>query len=71
MSGVEIRQRAPSDGQKGGRRGQKGRPALYIGLAGALTMLTKENLCWLGYVANLGQGRYFVISQKKVVMYML
>ena len=27
MSGVEIRQRAASDGQRGGKRGQEGRPA--------------------------------------------
>ena len=27
MSGVEIRQRAASEGQMGGRRGQEGRPA--------------------------------------------
>ena len=27
MSGVEIRQRAASEGQRGGRRGQEGRPA--------------------------------------------
>ena len=33
MSGVEIRQRAASDGQRGSKRG--GLP-LYIGLAGAL-----------------------------------
>ena len=27
MSGVEIRQRAASEGQRGGRRGQEGQPA--------------------------------------------
>ena len=27
MSGVEIRQTAASEGQKGGRRGQEGQPA--------------------------------------------
>ena len=27
MSGVEIRQKAASEGQGGGRRGQEGRPA--------------------------------------------
>ena len=27
MSGFEIRQMAPSEGQRGGRRGQEGRPA--------------------------------------------
>ena len=27
MSGVEIRQRAASEGQRGGRRGQEGWPA--------------------------------------------
>ena len=35
MSGVEIRQRAASEGQRGGRRGD---PPLYIGLAGALIL---------------------------------
>ena len=42
MSGVEIRQRAASEGQREGRRGQEGRPPLYIGLAGALNIATKK-----------------------------
>ena len=36
MSGVEIRQRAASEGQRGSRRGQEGHPPSYIGLAGTL-----------------------------------
>ena len=36
MSGVEIRQRAASEGQRGSRRGQEGWPARLIGLAGTL-----------------------------------
>ena len=39
MSGVEIRQRAASEGQRGSRRGQEAPPPLYIGLAGALFVL--------------------------------
>ena len=37
MSGVEIRPRAASEGQRGGRKGQKGWPAPCIELAGALS----------------------------------
>ena len=42
MSGVEIRQKAASEGQRGDRRGKRGGPPLYIGLAGALLVLKFE-----------------------------
>ena len=37
MSGVEIRQRAASEGQGVAGEGKRGSPLLYIGLAGALS----------------------------------
>ena len=50
---VEIRQRAASEGQRGGRRGQEGGLFLYIGLAGALSLQTMiKNLLVLHQCMN-------------------
>ena len=42
MSGVEIRQRAASEGQRAAGEGKRGSPPLYIGLAGALGEITNN-----------------------------
>ena len=48
MSGVEIRQRAASEGQRAAGEGKRGGPLLYIGLVGALIDIVE---IWFG-IAN-------------------
>ena len=63
MPGVEIRQRAASEGQRGGRRGQEGKPPLYIGLAEALSTYACTFACNLPLICNRGKMTIEVISR--------